>query len=99
MGKYKCPTCGLTYVGSSYQGQVHPSQRCDIHGALTVWAGQARPRATIRACSVVGCDNAPMKTVRIIGRWENVCVEHTVDGWTVQDSVDHMIETLQGRRA
>jgi hypothetical protein len=96
---YKCPKCGLRYVGGGYKGQVHPRQRCDIHGALTVWGGNPKPKATVPTCSIVGCNKTPVKTVRIMGRWENVCEAHSVEGWTTQDSVNHMVETLQGRRA
>jgi len=96
---YKCPKCGLRYVGGEYKGQVHPKQRCAIHGVLTVWGGDNKPQATVLTCSIVGCSKAPVKTVRIMGRWERVCTEHNVAGWTAQDSIDHMVETLQGRRA
>ena len=96
---YKCPRCGLRYVGGQFRGDVHPTQRCGIHGVLCVYVPDKEPVATILTCSITGCEKHPAQTVKIMGRWESVCEDHVQPGWTMQDSMNHMVETLQGRRA
>lgn len=88
MATFKCPKCGLRYVGGT------SSKQCWLDGAWTVKTEPVALEPVTTICTHTNCNKPAVNRVRKLGHWEHVCQDHDNGEWSEQDSITHMVDSL-----